>query len=66
MTLPTAARVRSLDVLRGTVALMILVNHPGSLKAMYPTLARPPWRGVTPIDLMFPFFFSRWSTRWRC
>jgi predicted acyltransferase len=51
------ARLRSLDVFRGaTVALMILVNNPGSWSALYPPLAHAPWHGCTPTDLVFPFF----------
>lgn len=52
-----AARFRSLDVFRGaTVALMILVNNPGSWSAIYPALAHAPWHGWTATDLVFPFF----------
>jgi predicted acyltransferase len=52
-----APRLRSLDVFRGaTVALMILVNNPGSWNALYPPLAHAPWHGCTPTDLVFPFF----------
>ena len=50
-------RFRSLDVFRGaTVALMILVNNPGSWAHLYPPLAHAPWHGCTPTDLVFPFF----------
>ena len=35
---------------------MILVNNPGSWNALYPPLAHAPWHGVTPTDLVFPFF----------
>ena len=50
-------RLRSLDVLRGaTVALMILVNNPGSWHHLYPPLAHAGWHGCTPTDLVFPFF----------
>jgi predicted acyltransferase len=50
-------RLRALDVFRGaTVALMILVNNPGSWSALYPPLAHAPWHGLTPTDLVFPFF----------
>lgn len=52
-----ATRLRALDVFRGaTVALMILVNNPGSWQAMYPPLAHAPWHGWTATDLVFPFF----------
>ena len=50
-------RFRSLDVFRGaTVALMILVNNPGSWNALYAPLAHAPWHGCTATDLVFPFF----------
>jgi predicted acyltransferase len=50
-------RFYSLDVFRGaTVALMILVNNPGSWAHIYPPLAHASWHGVTPTDLVFPFF----------
>ena len=50
-------RWRSLDVFRGAaVALMILVNNPGSWNALYPPLAHAPWHGCTATDLVFPFF----------
>src|SRR5687767_14664159 len=50
-------RLRSLDVFRGaTVALMILVNNPGSWSYFYPPLAHAAWHGATPTDLVFPFF----------
>ena len=50
-------RLRSLDVFRGAaVALMILVNNPGSWSHLYPPLAHAPWHGCTPTDLVFPFF----------
>ena len=52
-----ADRLRALDVFRGaTVALMILVNNPGSWAHLYPPLAHADWHGVTPTDLVFPFF----------
>ena len=50
-------RFYSLDVFRGaTVALMILVNNPGSWAHIYPPLEHAPWHGCTPTDLVFPFF----------
>ena len=50
-------RFYSLDVFRGaTVALMILVNNPGSGKYIYVPLEHAPWHGCTPTDLVFPFF----------
>lgn len=53
----TAPRLQALDVFRGAaVALMILVNNPGNWGALYPPLAHAPWHGLTPTDLVFPFF----------
>ncbi len=50
-------RFYSLDVFRGaTVCLMILVNNPGSWSAIYAPLEHAPWHGLTPTDLVFPFF----------
>jgi predicted acyltransferase len=50
-------RFYSLDVFRGaTVALMILVNNPGSWAHIFPPLEHAGWHGVTPTDLVFPFF----------
>ena len=50
-------RFYSLDVFRGaTVALMILVNNPGSWGHIFPPLAHASWHGCTPTDLVFPFF----------
>lgn len=50
-------RFYSLDVFRGaTVCLMILVNNPGSWEFIYPPLKHAAWHGLTPTDLVFPFF----------
>jgi predicted acyltransferase len=50
-------RYYSLDVFRGaTVALMILVNNPGTWSFAFSPLKHAPWHGVTPTDLVFPFF----------
>lgn len=50
-------RFYSLDVFRGaTVALMILVNNPGSWSHIYDPLKHAQWHGCTPTDLVFPFF----------
>ncbi|HUQ65690.1 MAG TPA: DUF5009 domain-containing protein [Flavitalea sp.] len=50
-------RYYSLDVFRGvTVAFMILVNNPGSWKHLYSPLEHAKWHGLTPTDLVFPFF----------
>ena len=56
MTL-TNERYYSLDVFRGmTVALMIMVNHPGNWEHIFTPLDHSPWNGCTPTDLVFPFF----------
>lgn len=50
-------RLLSLDVMRGiTIAGMILVNDPGSWKYVYTPLRHAAWNGLTPTDLVFPFF----------
>ena len=50
-------RIESVDILRGfTIALMILVNTPGTWSAVYPPLLHATWHGLTPTDLIFPFF----------
>lgn len=50
-------RYYSLDVFRGaTVALMILVNNPGSWGYIFSPLEHASWHGCTPTDLVFPFF----------
>ncbi|AMC11642.1 hypothetical protein Lupro_10355 [Lutibacter profundi] len=52
-----AKRLIALDVLRGlTIALMIMVNNPGSWSYVYPPLLHSKWHGCTPTDLVFPFF----------
>jgi len=53
----SSARLLSLDVLRGiTIAGMILVNNPGSWSYVYAPLGHAQWNGLTPTDLVFPFF----------
>ena len=53
----TSQRLLSLDVLRGiTIAGMILVNNPGSWSFIYAPLGHAQWNGLTPTDLVFPFF----------
>jgi predicted acyltransferase len=50
-------RYYSLDVFRGaTVALMILVNNPGTWSHIFSPLKHADWHGYTPTDLVFPFF----------
>ena len=50
-------RLLSLDILRGiTIAGMLLVNNPGSWSHLYAPLGHAEWIGLTPTDLVFPFF----------
>ncbi len=50
-------RIQSVDLLRGiTIAAMILVNNPGDWAHVYPPLLHAEWHGLTPTDLIFPFF----------
>jgi predicted acyltransferase len=50
-------RFLALDVMRGlTLALMILVNTPGSWEFAYAPLLHADWHGATPTDFVFPFF----------
>lgn len=50
-------RLLSLDIPRGiTIAGMILVNNPGSWGSIYAPLRHAEWHGLTPTDLVFPFF----------
>ena len=50
-------RIESVDLLRGlTIVAMILVNTPGTWSAVYPPLLHADWHGLTPTDLVFPFF----------
>lgn len=52
-----SGRLLSLDVMRGiTIAGMILVNNPGSWQYVYAPLRHVAWDGLTPTDLVFPFF----------
>ena len=52
-----AQRLLALDVLRGiTIAGMIMVNNPGSWGFVYAPLQHAAWNGLTPTDLVFPFF----------
>ncbi len=53
----TPQRILALDILRGiTIAGMILVNNPGSWSKTYAPLGHAQWNGLTPTDLVFPFF----------
>lgn len=50
-------RIESVDLLRGfTIAAMILVNTPGTWSSVYKPLLHAEWNGLTPTDLIFPFF----------
>ena len=50
-------RLASLDAFRGlTVAAMVLVNNPGTWRAVYPPLRHAEWHGWTLTDVIFPAF----------
>lgn len=50
-------RYLALDVLRGlTIALMVVVNTPGSWSHLYSPFAHADWHGFTITDLVFPTF----------
>ena len=50
-------RLASLDAMRGfTIAAMIMVNYPGTWDHVYGPLLHAEWNGLTPTDLIFPFF----------
>jgi predicted acyltransferase len=50
-------RYLALDAFRGlTIALMILVNTPGTWAHVYPPLLHAEWHGATLTDFVFPFF----------
>lgn len=52
-----SSRLLSLDVFRGlTIMFMILVNNPGNGRYVYWPLEHSRWNGLTPTDLVFPFF----------
>lgn len=54
---PRPKRLLALDILRGiTIAGMLLVNNPGSWGHIYAPLEHASWNGLTPTDLVFPFF----------
>lgn len=55
--MPTCQRYLALDVLRGlTIALMVLVNTPGSWSTIYAPFRHAAWHGFTITDLVFPTF----------
>ncbi|MBK8969631.1 MAG: heparan-alpha-glucosaminide N-acetyltransferase domain-containing protein [Saprospiraceae bacterium] len=50
-------RYLSIDFYRGfTIALMLLVNTPGTWSQVYGPLLHADWHGCTPTDLVFPSF----------
>tara|TARA_B100001250_G_scaffold64318_1_gene50724 strand:- start:312 stop:1433 length:1122 start_codon:yes stop_codon:yes gene_type:complete len=50
-------RILALDTFRGaTIALMIIVNNPGTWSYVYSPLRHAQWHGCTLTDLVFPFF----------
>ena len=50
-------RLISLDAFRGfTIASMLVVNNPGTWSHVYAPLRHAEWNGLTPTDLVFPFF----------
>ncbi len=55
--LTTHKRLISLDAFRGfTIIGMVIVNDPASWSHVYPPLRHAAWHGLTPTDLVFPFF----------
>lgn len=53
----TLERYLALDVLRGlTIALMVVVNTPGSWASIYAPFRHAAWHGFTLTDLVFPSF----------
>ena len=53
----TKQRILSVDIFRGvTIAAMILVNNPGTWANVYAPFLHADWHGLTPTDLIFPFF----------
>ena len=57
LTFSKGQRYLALDVLRGlTIALMILVNTPGSWSSIYSPFRHAAWHGFTITDLVFPTF----------
>ena len=50
-------RFTALDIFRGaTMALMVIVNTPGTWSYVYEPLRHAQWHGCTLTDLVFPFF----------
>lgn len=59
-------RYLSIDFYRGlTIALMLVVNTPGTWSHVYPPLLHADWHGCTPTDLVFPsFMFIIGASMW--
>ena len=54
---PNTQRLLALDIFRGmTIFFMVIVNTPGSWSYVYAPLRHAEWDGLTPTDLVFPFF----------
>ena len=54
-------RIESVDFLRGlTVALMILVNTPGTWSAVFPPLLHAKWHGLRLQTLSLPSSYLLW------
>lgn len=57
MSLQPGKRLIFLDAMRGfTIAAMILVNFPGNEAHVFSPLQHSTWNGLTPTDLIAPFF----------
>ena len=53
----SSGRLISLDAFRGiTIAAMLLVNFPGNGDSVFAPLKHSKWNGITPTDLIAPFF----------
>ncbi|MEM8734515.1 MAG: heparan-alpha-glucosaminide N-acetyltransferase domain-containing protein [Planctomycetota bacterium] len=53
----SANRLVAVDIFRGlTIIAMIIANDPGDWGHVYAPLLHADWHGVTPTDLIFPFF----------
>lgn len=59
-------RVLAIDIFRGmTIALMIIVNTPGTWEHVFDPLEHASWHGCTPTDLVFPsFLFIIGASAW--
>ena len=54
-------RLITLDAFRGIIiALMIMVNQPGSWSYKYDQMRHAQWNGCTLTDMIFPFFVYCW------